>query len=151
MNIETTSKQPLRLSTTETTPSTLEKPSSTAIMPPKKNAAAQQQSAPPKLPQTTNTPSTAASTPQPIRKAAASAKATSNETQDIFLGVWNKYVSQTPQRTKLLDTFMGFLIVVGVLQFVYCVIAGNYVRQISWQTERDRERRRDQGQRADKM
>lgn len=23
---------------------------------------------------------------------------------------------------------MGFLIVVGVLQFVYCVIAGNYVR-----------------------
>ena len=33
----------------------------------------------------------------------------------------------TPQRTKLIDVFMVFLMVVGALQFVYCVIAGNYV------------------------
>lgn len=52
----------------------------------------------------------------------------SNDAQAIVEGVWSNYVNRTPQRVKLLDTFMAFLIVVGVLQFVYCVIAGNYVR-----------------------
>jgi oligosaccharyltransferase complex subunit epsilon len=47
--------------------------------------------------------------------------------QNIGLGVWNKYVDQTPQRVKLLDAFLVFLVAVGVLQFVYCVIAGNFV------------------------
>jgi hypothetical protein len=28
---------------------------------------------------------------------------------------------------KLLDAFLVFLMAVGVLQFVYCVIAGNFV------------------------
>jgi len=40
--------------------------------------------------------------------------------------VWDKYVQKTPQRVKLLDCFMAFLVAVGVLQFVYCVIAGNF-------------------------
>ena len=37
------------------------------------------------------------------------------------------YRDTTPQRTKLLDAFMAFLVAVGALQFVYCVLAGNYV------------------------
>lgn len=45
----------------------------------------------------------------------------------MAIGVWNNYLDNTPQRTKLIDVFMAFLVVVGVLQFVYCVIAGNYV------------------------
>ena len=36
-------------------------------------------------------------------------------------------MSNTPQRIKLIDVFMAFLVVVGVVQFVYCVLAGNYV------------------------
>lgn len=28
---------------------------------------------------------------------------------------------------KLIDVFMAFLVVVGGVQFVYCVLAGNYV------------------------
>lgn len=48
--------------------------------------------------------------------------------QEIALGIWEGYLERTPQRTKLIDVFMGFLVVVGVLQFGYCVIAGNYVR-----------------------
>ncbi|KAK3671222.1 oligosaccharyltransferase complex subunit epsilon [Recurvomyces mirabilis] len=51
---------------------------------------------------------------------------TPQDAQQILLGIWNSYVDKTPQRTKLLDTFMAFLMLVGVLQFVYCVIAGNY-------------------------
>jgi len=43
------------------------------------------------------------------------------------VGIWNKYVDETPQRVKLLDAFLVFLIAVGVLQFAYCVIAGNFV------------------------
>ena len=35
----------------------------------------------------------------------------------------------TPQRVKLIDVFMGFLVVVGAVQFLYCVVVGNYV---SW-------------------
>jgi len=50
-----------------------------------------------------------------------------NDAQAIVEGIWNRYVADTPQRTKLIDAFMGFLVVVGGLQFLYCVIAGNYV------------------------
>lgn len=47
--------------------------------------------------------------------------------QDVLAGIWKRYVSGTPQRVKLLDTFMAFLVLLGALQFVYCVIVGNYV------------------------
>lgn len=42
-------------------------------------------------------------------------------------GVWNNYVENTAQRTKLIDVFLAFLVVVGGLQFVYCILVGNYV------------------------
>lgn len=45
----------------------------------------------------------------------------------MLAGIWERYVSETPQRVKLLDTFMAFLVLVGALQFVYCVLVGNYV------------------------
>ncbi|TQS35514.1 hypothetical protein Golomagni_04065 [Golovinomyces magnicellulatus] len=46
----------------------------------------------------------------------------------IALGIWQNYLELTPQRTKIVDVFMAFLFVVGVFQFVYCIMAGNYVR-----------------------
>ncbi|TKA23049.1 hypothetical protein B0A50_07365 [Salinomyces thailandicus] len=46
--------------------------------------------------------------------------------QQIGTAVWNNYVEKTAQRTKLLDAFMAFLIVVAGLQFLYCLLAGNY-------------------------
>lgn len=46
----------------------------------------------------------------------------------IVANVAQHYLDTTPQRTKLLDSFMAFLVVVGALQFAYCVLAGNYVR-----------------------
>ncbi|QIW95327.1 hypothetical protein AMS68_000845 [Peltaster fructicola] len=74
-----------------------------------------------------STTTTAASQPlKPQNKSTARSTQNSQDIQEIALGVWNKYVEQTPQRTKLLDAFMAFLMVVGVLQFVYCVIAGTY-------------------------
>ena len=45
---------------------------------------------------------------------------------ELVASVWNSYLESTPQRTKLLDVFMAFLVLVGGVQFVYCVVAGNY-------------------------
>jgi oligosaccharyltransferase complex subunit epsilon len=47
---------------------------------------------------------------------------------NVLSSVVNSYIDKTPQRTKLIDAFLGFLVLTGVLQFVYCVVAGNYVR-----------------------
>jgi len=95
-------------------------------MAPKRNAAAP----------TTEKPASGARpvTPiaQPIVAAPPKAKLKANEPlnpAEVAQSIWNKYVTTTPQRTKLIDVFMAFLVVVGVLQFVYCVIVGNYV---SW-------------------
>ena len=37
------------------------------------------------------------------------------------------YQKTTPQRTKLLDAFMAFLVAVGALQVAYCLLVGNFV------------------------
>ena len=82
---------------------------------------------------TSHVPATAA---HPVSTASASgpvlgAKGGANKQQSwdlVFSNLVNHYVKNTPQRTKLLDAFMAFLVAVGALQFLYCVIAGNYVR-----------------------
>ncbi|RAK99090.1 putative oligosaccharyl transferase subunit Dad1 [Aspergillus ibericus CBS 121593] len=51
---------------------------------------------------------------------------TNSSVYDIAQTVWQQYVGTTPQRTLLLDAFMAFLVLVGGVQFVYCVLAGNY-------------------------
>lgn len=76
---------------------------------------------PPK--QRTSAPQTVPGTPYSAAKPKSS-----NDAQDILQGVWNRYVEKTPQRTKLLDSFMLFLVVVGALQFLYVVLVGNFVR-----------------------
>ncbi|VBB72533.1 Putative Dolichyl-diphosphooligosaccharide--protein glycosyltransferase subunit [Podospora comata] len=59
--------------------------------------------------------------------AKTSASAPVAQTWDkVVSNLTTHYQKSTPQRTKLLDAFMAFLVVVGVLQFVYCVLAGNY-------------------------
>ena len=65
------------------------------------------------------------------RSSTSSKQLNASTAQDIVRGVWDKYVQKTPQRVKLLDCFMAFLVAVGVLQFVYCAIAGNFVSYTS--------------------
>ncbi|KAJ2863303.1 oligosaccharyltransferase complex subunit epsilon [Coemansia asiatica] len=36
------------------------------------------------------------------------------------------YAANTPQRLKVIDAYMAFCVVVGVLQFVYCGLAGTF-------------------------
>ena len=72
-----------------------------------------------------------ASTVPPIPKSTSSSSSKSSSStqtaQDVLLNLWQHYLNTTPQRVKLIDVFMAFLVVVGGLQFVYCVLVGNYV------------------------
>ncbi|KAF2847875.1 defender against death DAD protein, partial [Plenodomus tracheiphilus IPT5] len=71
--------------------------------------------------------STGQTTTPPSAPTSRPSKPSSNaDAQDILQGIWNKYTTKTPQRTKLLDTFMGFLVAVGALQFLYVVLVGNF-------------------------
>jgi oligosaccharyltransferase complex subunit epsilon len=80
-------------------------------------------------PSSTATVQSSSTASVPSVSSKASHKSSSNQSpQQIALGIWQNYLDTTPQRTKLIDVFMAFLVVVGGLQFVYCVIAGNYVR-----------------------
>jgi len=51
---------------------------------------------------------------------------TSQNPITILTAVYGRYLIDTPQRTKIIDAFLGFLVVTGVVQFAYCVVAGNY-------------------------
>jgi len=71
-------------------------------------------------------PAAAATTvPAPKPAKPHSSTTTSNPVSIVSAG-WASYAGSTPQRTKLMDVFMCYLVVTGVLQFAYCVIAGNY-------------------------
>jgi oligosaccharyltransferase complex subunit epsilon len=107
-------------------------------MAPKKNAAARPISpAPPTAAAAATSPATTTTTATTSAAAATTPKTpTANKTVGTGAQSWDSivnnllahYVETTPQRTKLVDAFMAFLVAVGALQFVYCVVAGNYVR-----------------------
>ncbi|KEZ44447.1 Dolichyl-diphosphooligosaccharide--protein glycotransferase [Scedosporium apiospermum] len=62
------------------------------------------------------------STPAP---SGAPSSSTSNDSW-IATTVVSHYIKNTSQQTKLIDAFMAYLVVVGGIQFLYCVLAGNY-------------------------
>lgn len=78
----------------------------------------------PSAPATTQSSTTAAGTAPPAR----TSRSSGNQTWDkVVMNIANYYTESTPQRTKLIDAFMAFLVVVGGIQFLYCILAGNYV------------------------
>ncbi|RPB02156.1 defender against death DAD protein [Choiromyces venosus 120613-1] len=85
-------------------------------MPPKKNVSTPSS--------TSAAPSAAVATP--ISTPQTSHNVPSSNPISILEGIFKNYSQSTPQRTKLIDAFLGFLVITGVLQFVYCVVAGNY-------------------------
>ena len=99
-------------------------------MAPKKNAAASPSPAamPPSAAKPTAAVTSASGTPtKAANKPSTKDIRNAQDMQEIAVGMWNNYVDKTPQRVKLLDAFLVFLMTVGMWQFVYCVIAGNFV------------------------
>ncbi|KAK3937082.1 defender against death DAD protein [Diplogelasinospora grovesii] len=108
-------------------------------MAPKKNAARDITPSAATTPSTAQASVSSTSTPLAAGVAASPAKHASGgkaysstssggaQSWDKVIGnLVNYYMDSTPQRTKLLDAFMAFLAVVGALQFLYCILAGNY-------------------------
>lgn len=89
--------------------------------------AAVQRDIPPSTAATTQAGPTTAGTVPATSKPHKTSLATKDGWEQVVGNLWDHYVKDTPQRTKLIDAFMAFLVVVGALQFLYCVLAGNYV------------------------
>ncbi|OAR00130.1 hypothetical protein LLEC1_06580 [Akanthomyces lecanii] len=95
-------------------------------MAPKKNAAAAT-AATTSSEKRSVTPTTAFAAPKRSAATSTTAKGGAAASWDVvFQNIYNHYVKETAQRTKLIDVFLAFLVVVGALQFAYCVLAGNY-------------------------
>ena len=63
---------------------------------------------------------TVASSSAPPPAAAASASKAALDT------LWNAYLNTTPSRLKFIDAFLVFLVLSGVIQFVYCVLVTSF-------------------------
>ncbi|RDA92656.1 hypothetical protein CP533_1453 [Ophiocordyceps camponoti-saundersi (nom. inval.)] len=89
-------------------------------MAPKKNA--REHATSPARTVSTSTPTPVTTTKQP-----ASSSARSGANWSVVLqNLQRHYVKETPQRTKLIDIFLAYLVFIGAVQFLYCVVAGNY-------------------------
>jgi len=83
--------------------------------------------------QPTNTPPAASTVKPSVASSSKPGALATTQTWDrIAHNLVSHYLDTTPQRTKLLDAFMAFLVAVGALQFVYCILAGNYVRSFNF-------------------
>jgi oligosaccharyltransferase complex subunit epsilon len=38
----------------------------------------------------------------------------------------NDYVESTPKRLKIIDAYLSYILVTGVIQFVYCCLVGTF-------------------------
>lgn len=96
-------------------------------MAPKKNAAAAA-TATTSTEKRPVTPTPASAGPKRSSATSTTAKGGAAASWDVvFQNIYTHYMKETAQRTKLIDVFLAFLVVVGALQFAYCVLAGNYV------------------------
>uniref|UniRef100_A0A060TD99 ARAD1B22946p n=1 Tax=Blastobotrys adeninivorans TaxID=409370 RepID=A0A060TD99_BLAAD len=50
------------------------------------------------------------------------------EAGSVFFQVLENYFDTAPTRIRLIDTFLLFLMIIGIQQFVFCLIFGTYVR-----------------------
>lgn len=77
---------------------------------------------------TPSTPSATKQTPsQSTSILATKTLSTRSSPQEIAIHVWNKYIQETPSRTLFLDVFLLYIALNGAVQFIYCIIGGNYV------------------------
>lgn len=51
----------------------------------------------------------------------------SSENLFAVLGkLWQEYQSKTPQRLKLVDAYLAYIMVTGIIQFLYCLLVGTF-------------------------
>ncbi|KAI0643685.1 defender against cell death 1 [Trametes meyenii] len=63
----------------------------------------------------------------PAAKSTPSAKQTAPNTQSSpLLSLWNAYYDTTSTRLKTIDAFLVFLMLSGIIQFLYCILVSNF-------------------------
>ncbi|KAI0662927.1 defender against cell death 1 [Cubamyces menziesii] len=63
----------------------------------------------------------------PATKTAPPAKQTVSHAQSHpLLSLWNAYYESTSTRLKTIDAFLVFLVLSGVIQFLYCILVSNF-------------------------
>ena len=40
--------------------------------------------------------------------------------------LWQEYHANTPQRLKLVDAYLAYIMVTGIIQFLYCLLVGTF-------------------------
>lgn len=53
-------------------------------------------------------------------------KSSSPATNNAVQTLWKAYNDQTPDRLKFIDAFLLFIMLSGIVQFLYCVLVTNF-------------------------
>lgn len=59
-------------------------------------------------------------------RSSASASTSSSSSSSPLSTLYNSYVDNTPKRLKVVDAFLVFLMLSGIIQFVYCALITNF-------------------------
>lgn len=77
---------------------------------------------------TTTTPSTSSSAQNP--KTHPLKQGSNKSIYDVLLKLLNDYLDTASAKTRLIDTFMVFLVFLGVFQFLVVLVIGTYVSHL---------------------
>jgi hypothetical protein len=63
---------------------------------------------------------------QTVASSSAPSPAAASASKAALDTLWNAYLNTTPSRLKFIDAFLVFLVLSGVVQFVYCVLVTSF-------------------------
>ena len=44
----------------------------------------------------------------------------------VLRKLWQEYQAKTPQRLKLVDVYLAYIMATGIIQFLYCLLVGTF-------------------------
>jgi oligosaccharyltransferase complex subunit epsilon len=78
------------------------------------------------MPQKGGSKSAAAKAAQAAQNASSSAASTTQRAAGAIPSLWKAYNDNTSDRLKFIDAFLVFIMLSGVVQFVYCVLVTDF-------------------------
>lgn len=54
------------------------------------------------------------------------AKMSSLSVFSVVKSFWDDYRSKTPQKLKIVDAYLAYIMVTGIVQFAYCALVGTF-------------------------
>lgn len=50
----------------------------------------------------------------------------SDSLASVLRRLLDEYTSRTPQKLKLVDAYLAYIMVTGIIQFIYCLLVGTF-------------------------